>query len=216
MGRMCRYRLRGRFTAIKLAAILLVVCFCGLFLYFELKVDPFMREFTTARCRQLMTDAFDQAVSDKMAELNLTYEDLVCTSYSQSGVIQSVNTNVVTVNNLKSAVTDDISQKLEDYYEFAIDFPLGSATGSEFLSGEGPEITFNSIVTGSVASDFRSEFESGGVNQTIHRLYIDLKGQLIVVVGGEQEPMELETSVLVGETVIVGDVPDLYTGALQK
>ncbi len=196
-----------------LAAVVLAAVI-ALSVYIELRVDPFMLEFTAVRGRQLLSTLFSEAVSEELTELGLTYEELIVTSTSDSGAVQSLSTNVAEINKLKSGVTFALNEQLEDYFEFEVEIPIGSMTGSELLSGAGPALTFNSIVTGSVTADFRSEFESGGLNQTVHRLYIDISGDLIVIVGGDQEPLELTESVLVGETVIVGDVPSLYTGAL--
>lgn len=194
----------------------IILFFSLLFVYFEWKVDPFMMEFTVLKGKQMMSDYFSQTVNNKMAEMNLSYNTLVDIKSSNTGEVQSINTDVVTVNKLKNEVTTELVSVLEDYYEFVVDFPLGNVSGSEFFSGLGPTLELNSLVTGSVTSDFRSEFESGGFNQTVHRLYIDITGNLIVIVGGEQEPITLTTSVLVGETVIVGSVPSLYAGDLYS
>lgn len=175
-----------------------------------------MLEFTALKGKQMMSDFFSQTVNQKMEELNLSYNTLVDIQSSNTGEVQSINTDVVTVNRLKNEVTTELVAALEEYYEYEVDIPWGNVTGSEFLSGLGPTLELNSLVTGSVNTEFRSEFESGGLNQTVHRLYIDITGDLIVIVGGEQEPIELTTSVLVGETVIVGNVPSLYTGDLYS
>lgn len=206
---------RGTKIAVKLLLVLLLIG-GALFAYMEYKVDPFMLEFSVLKGRGMMSEMFNDTVNKKLEETGFTYEDLVSASYSQDGSVQAINTNVIHANKLKSEITTELTKKLDEYYEYEIDFPIGNATGSEFLSGVGPAITFNTNVTGNVTTDFRSEFESGGVNQTIHRIYIDIKGELLVIVGGEQEPMELTTSVLIGETVIVGDVPSLYTGNLVQ
>lgn len=182
----------------------------ALFIYFEHKVDPLMYDFTIVKGEGMMSDLFSSKVNEKMEELDLTYDKLMNITYSDSGQVQSLNTNVVEMNNLKNQVTSDLAKLLDENYEYIVDVPIGSVTGSEFLSGLGFTIELNSIVTGGVTSDFRSEFESAGINQTIHRLYIDITGNLVVIVGGEQEPIDITTSVLVGETVLVGDVPKMY------
>ena len=188
----------------------LIAAFVTLFIYFEHKVDPLMYEFTIVKGEGMMSDLFSSKVNEKMEELDLTYDKLMNITYSESGQVQSLNTNVVEVNNLKNQVTSELAKILDENYEYIVDVPIGSVTGSEFLSGLGFTIELNSIVTGGVTSDFRSEFESTGINQTIHRLYIDITGNLVVIVGGEQEPIDITTSVLVGETVLVGDVPKMY------
>lgn len=209
------YLRRGTKRAVKLLLVLLLIG-GAFFAYMEYRVDPFMLEFSVLKGRGMMSEMFSDTVNKKLEETGFTYEDLVSATYSQDGSVQAINTNVIHANKLKSEITSELTKKLDEYYEYEIDFPIGNTTGSEFLSGVGPAITFNTNVTGNVTTDFRSEFESGGVNQTIHRIYIDIKGELLVIVGGEQEPMELTTSVLIGETVIVGDVPSLYTGNLVQ
>lgn len=162
--------------------------------------------------QQMMTELFSDKVDEKLTEMNLTYDKLMNISYSQSGEVQSLNTDVIAVNKLKNEVTSELSEILNDEYEYILKIPVGSVFDSEFISGLGWEMEFNNIVTGDVKSDFRSEFETGGINQTIHRLYIDIKGSLLIIAGGEQEPIELTVSVLVGETVLVGGVPQIMRG----
>ena len=157
--------------------------------------------------QQTMTELFSETVNEKMNDMNLSYDKLMNITYSNNGEVQSLNTDVVTVNKLKNEVTEELSEKLSGKFEYAVELPIGSIINTEFLSGVGKSIEFNNIVTGDVKSAFRSEFETGGVNQTIHRLYIDITGDLLIMGGGEQEPIELTTSVLVGETVLVGNVP---------
>ena len=189
-----------------------VVLFVGLFLFFEKRISPFMSDYTVMKGKQTMTELFAETVNQKMTEMNLKYSDLIEITYSDSGEIQSLNTDVVTINKLKNEVTADLSKKLSQEYEFKAEIPIGSLINSEFLSGSGKSLEFNNIVTGDVKSDFRSEFDPAGINQTIHRLYFDITGDLIIICGGTQEPIELTTAVLVGETVIVGNVPNVNSG----
>lgn len=188
---------------------IIVLFFITVFIYFEIKVSPFMRDYTIMKGQQTMTELFSETVNEKMNDMNLSYEKLMNITYSQNGEVQSLNTDVVTVNKLKNEVTAELSEKLSGEFEYAVELPIGSIINTEFLSGLGKSIEFNNIVTGDVKSEFRSEFETGGVNQTIHRLYIDIIGDLLIIGGGEQEPIELTTSVLVGETVLVGNVPTI-------
>lgn len=193
----------------KISIIVLAVFFILVFVYFEIKVSPFMSDYTVMKGQQTMTELFSKTVNEKMSEMNLSYDKLMNITYSQNGEVQSLNTNVVTVNKLKNEVTSELSEILSDEFEYVVEIPIGSIINTEFLSGSGKALEFNNIVTGDVKSDFRSEFETGGVNQTIHRLYIDITGDLLIIGGGEQEPIELTTSVLIGETVLVGNVPTI-------
>ncbi len=188
--------------------VLFLSFFIFIFFYFEKRVSPFMSEYTVMKGQQMMTELFADTVNEKMSSMELTYDKLMNITYSKNGTIQSLNTDVVTLNKLKNEVTSDLSELLSQEYEYVVRIPVGSVLNSEFLSGMGWDLEFNNVVTGDVNSEFRSEFETGGVNQTIHRLYIDITGSLMIIAGGEQEPIKVTSSVLVGETVIVGSVPD--------
>lgn len=188
---------------ITIVLLLFVVCI----VHFEYEVAPFMEDYTVIKAKQMMCELFGETVTKKIDELGISYESMTEISYSQSGEVQAVNTDVHLINKLKNAVTVEIADILKDEYEYAVEIPVGSLFDSEFLSGSGWKLKFNNTVTGDVRSDFRSEFETGGLNQTVHRLYIDITGELIVIAGGRQEPISFTDSVLVGETVLVGNVP---------
>ncbi|MEE3450221.1 MAG: sporulation protein YunB [Acutalibacteraceae bacterium] len=205
-----KYKCRNN-TAKIIICILLVFCVAVLLLsalYIEKKVSPFMKQYTKLKAEQTMSELFSSTVENKMKELNITYEELTDSSFSNQGEIQMFNTDVVAVNKLKNEVTQELSEKLNNEYNYEVEIPLGSITDSEFLSGTGIKLKFNNTLTGRVYCEYRTEFESGGINQTLHRLYIDITGDLIVIAGGEQEPLQYTCSVLLGETVIVGHVPN--------
>ena len=174
----------------------------------EREAHEFMEIYSKVKAKQMMSELFGEIVAKKCEELDLNYENLTGISYSDEGVIQAVNTDIVSVNKLKNAVATEIAEVLDNEYEYIVEIPIGSMFDSEFLSGSGVKLAFNNTVTGDVRSDFRSEFDSSGINQTIHKLYIDISGELIVITGGSTEPITYSDSILLGETVIVGTVPN--------
>ena len=184
----------------------IIVIICAL--YIEKRVSPFMKQYTQLKAEQMMSELFCDTVENKMKELGITYEELTDSAFSNQGEIQTFNTDVVSVNRLKNEVTEELSEKLDNEYEYEVEMPIGSVIESEFLSGSGIKLKFNNTLTGRVYCEYRTEFETGGINQTVHRLYIDITGDLLVIAGGEQEPLNYTCSVLLGETVIVGHVPN--------
>ena len=55
-----------------------------------------------------------------------------------------------------------------------------------------------------------SEFKSGGINQTMHRIFINVKVSVNTNVGTLKTTETVETTVLLTETVLVGNVPDMH------
>ena len=55
-----------------------------------------------------------------------------------------------------------------------------------------------------------SQFIEKGINQTLHSIYVDIKGDVKLEIPFSNYKNELKSSVLVCETVLVGKVPELY------
>ena len=87
---------------------------------------------------------------------------------------------------------------------------VGALLGSKFLSQTGPYVNL-SIVPLSVSSmDFKTEFETQGINQTKYKIYIVLKCKVKVVAPFASKTFTTKNTVLVAEAVILGKVPDSY------
>lgn len=87
---------------------------------------------------------------------------------------------------------------------------FGSFTGFKMLAGRGPgvKITISSI--GDVETDLRSEFTSQGINQTLHRVYLQVKCHANILTPFDNISREITNQVLLMENVIVGNIPNTY------
>ena len=66
------------------------------------------------------------------------------------------------------------------------------------------------IPTGTVSIEFKTEFISTGINQTRHRVYLEIKSKMGIVAPFTSERVEVVNHVNVAETVLIGDVPDTF------
>ena len=94
--------------------LIFIIIFIFSAVYFDKKISPFMNQYTVMKGQQMMTDLFGKTVNQKMDEMNLTYDKLIDISYSKAGEIQSMNTDVVTINRLKNEVTVQLSEIFPD------------------------------------------------------------------------------------------------------
>ena len=88
--------------------------------------------------------------------------------------------------------------------------PLGTLTGQPLLSGAGPRVRVSVDSVGEVTADYANSFTSAGVNQTLHRVCLDIHATVRLFLPGEVLPVSVSSSVCVAETVIVGETPDTY------
>ena len=87
---------------------------------------------------------------------------------------------------------------------------MGSLTGIYFLSGSGPEISLNVSVTGTVDTEIKSEFVAQGINQTLHRVYVNFICYMEIVTPLKNYSKKVINQVIIAEHVIVGNIPDSY------
>ena len=73
-----------------------------------------------------------------------------------------------------------------------------------------PSIRVKIIPQGSVTVDYATEFESTGINQTRHRIYIIVNTDIKMIVPLVSENIRVTTNIPIAETIIVGDVPESF------
>lgn len=141
---------------------------------------------------------------------NLTYEDLCTIDRDSEGRIRLISLNVVNVNKLNSQIALEIQEKLNDSTSSKFYIRLGSFTGSKLLSGRGPNVEVRMSTIGSVTTDIKSEFEETGINQTLHKIYMDINCNVSLLSPFKDIDEQITAQVLLSETVISGDIPDSY------
>ena len=78
------------------------------------------------------------------------------------------------------------------------------------MSGFGPEIPINVSVAGNVDTNIKSEFIAQGVNQTLHRVYVNFDCDMKMVTSVKNFSQKVTNQVIIAEHVIVGNIPSSY------
>ena len=201
-----RHRRRKRLLLI-LLAILAVAAL--LFFYFQRNVRRVLISISEATMRASTTVAVNDAVYYTLSD-DLRYEDLVQVERDEKGNIVAVSANALKINKIARDTASISQSNLKSLSLNGIPIPLGALTGIEAFAGLGPPIPFRIIPVSSVSCDFSSEFESVGINQTKHSIYLNVIADISIVMPSRTENFAVITEILVGEFVIVGSVPDTF------
>ena len=199
-------RRRRRFWAILLALALL---FAIAFVFFQRNVTRVLISISEATMRASTTVAVNDAVYYTLSD-EMRYEDLVTITRDEQGAIVAVGANALKINKIARDTASISQSNLKNLSLNGIPVPLGALTGIEALAGLGPSIHFRIIPVSSVSCDFSSTFESVGINQTKHSVYLNIVADISIVMPSRTENFAVITEILVGESVIVGTVPDAY------
>ena len=128
----------------------------------------------------------------------------------ENGDITAVSANALKINKIARDTASISQSNLKNLSLNGIPVPLGALTGIEAFAGLGPSIHFRIIPVSSVTCGFSSSFESVGINQTKHSIYLNVLVDISIVMPSRTENFAVTTDILVGESVIIGAIPDTY------
>ncbi len=185
----------------------LVVVLTGALVAVDGKVRPLVQSYGYMSARKSAMLAVHIGVQNVLSSQETEYDDLVDIVRGEDGRVLSAQANVGAINRLKAAATNAVTAELQKREKQQISIPLGSVIGGSFFTGRGPFLPLTIHTGGVVISELRGEFNDAGINQTNHRLSLDMTVMMTAALPMERVSVELKTNFLVGETVLVGEVP---------
>ena len=205
-----RKRYRGeRGTGGAWKVILLLVIVGAMLFWLEGQLKPVLKTLTENEAKAAAVTAINEAVSEKLSRSGIDYESLVQVERSENGQIQAIVSNTSEMNRLKTEISESLQEAMRNDH-LKVGIPIGTLMKSEFLHGRGPEVPLVVTLAGNIDTEFESDFQSAGINQTRHRILMTIHTSIFSFLPGMSEGTEVETSIVVAETVIVGEVPEMY------
>lgn len=200
-------RRRNRRRLILLLALCVLV---GLLAYLRLGVAPMVRELSKARVSNRASYVINEAIEEQLDSQNIDYENIVYLEKDVNGAITALKTNINEINRLKTQILSVIDTMLLDLDINEIGLPLGSLILPEVFSGTGPVLPVKVMSISTSDATFQNEFEEAGINQTTHRICMDVTITMTILTPAGTEEVSASSTVVVAETVIVGNVPGSY------
>ncbi|MEN8078932.1 sporulation protein YunB [Clostridioides difficile] len=146
--------------------------------------------------------------SVKVYEDNFKYDDIIIIEKDDEGNITMIRADTVKQNSLASQVVLSCDEKLSELGEMGVKVPLGYLTNNVMFYKMGPKINVKMQEIGSITTSYESVFESAGINQTRHKIYLNLKATIRIIVPFNSKDVEITSQIPVSDTVIVGKIPD--------
>lgn len=197
------------FIIISLLSILI-----GSFLYIDRSLRPTITALAETKALELANRAINKSVSQIVDE-SINYEELMNVKLDSNGSITYIQANTILMNEIASQVALEIQDELKLLKSTSSYIPIGTALGSPILAKYGPKLAIEFEPIGTVNVDFQTEFESSGINQTRHTIYLQTNTNVKVVLPLITSTKEVSTKVPICETIIVGNVPESYVNILK-
>ena len=178
--------------------------------YMENRLKPVLKTYAEAKSLSFATLAINDAVCGFLEQENLAYTDLTMIEYGENGTISNIKTDIVALNQLKARLSNVIVSEMENLSRSEIKIPLGTLLGGEVYYGKGPDIRVKLVPVGGVRTDISNKFTAAGINQTRHQILFTVSASVYIVLPSETIERTVESEFFLAETVIVGQIPDVY------
>ena len=174
------------------------------------KYRDVVADLARTQVKNTTSDLTNDAIAKQIAGGNIAYDRIVYLEKDLDGRITALKTNMSEVNRLKTDILNIINDEILALDTSDIGIPLGSLFLPEFLSGKGPAIPVHILSIRNSDANFVSHFSQAGINQTLHRLNMEVSIDVSVLVLGQTAGFTMTSEVVVAETIIVGDVPQTF------
>ncbi|HHW89785.1 MAG TPA: sporulation protein YunB [Clostridiales bacterium] len=199
-----KFKKRFIIISILLAIILFV------YIFFQRNVNPVIIAISQKQIEAMTNMAVSQAISEIYSQ-NIYYTDLINIIYDEHGKVSLILANSTKINQVTQSVAQKTYYHIEQLGKDGIKIALGTLTGMPILTEKGPQVAFEILPVGSVQCDLKSSFDSAGINQTHHKIYVSVNTDVVVVIPGlKDKKIKASSIALLAESIIIGEVPKTY------
>lgn len=187
--------------------IIMVIAFSTVKIVLD-AISPIFNALCEDKAKSIATIISNNEATNVMKDH--TYDELFTIEKDNDGNITMIKSNVIPINEIISDVAVKIQNSINEGGKENIKIAIGSFTGSKLLSGRGPGIPIKISSIGNVETDLRSEFSAQGINQTLHRVYLQVDCEVSILTPYNTISEKVSNQVLLIENVIVGKIPNTY------
>ena len=189
-----------------LVLIVTIIAFC----LFRHKYHSVITALAQTQVKNATSDLINDAIDRQISNGTIQYDRMVYFEKDLEGKITALKTNMSEVNRLKTDLLNLINAEILAMDSDHLGIPMGSLVLPELFAGKGPMIPVQIITIRNSEAGFFSDFSQAGINQTLQKLNMQVSVEVSVLVLGELSDFTISSQVVIAETVIVGQVPDMF------
>ncbi|MBU3216133.1 sporulation protein YunB [Clostridium estertheticum] len=197
-------KIKGRILII----IAIVMINFTIFIYiFDKTTMPTVMAVADSEMRAKATEIVNKAIIDEYSN-QFNYDEIIKVDKDSVGNIVMLKADTLKMNKIACDVALKSQKELMKLGDVGIRVPIGYITRNNILSYYGPSVNIKMQPIGHVETKYSSEFESAGINQTRHKIYVKVKTTVRVIIPLRSNDIEVTNEVPIAETIIVGKTPN--------
>lgn len=209
MAKRRRFRKKYRIVLALLVAVFL-------FAYSEAGIRSVIQTISESRANVIGTEAMNEAVFGLFEDESFAEQDLITVVYDQTQNVSAIEVDTLGADKVRAQVSEAVLNKLKNLEATPIKIPLGTLLGNRWLSGHGPKVTLKLQPGGYLKTSIVSTFDAVELNQTRHRLVLEMTADLYCMMPFYRSSVQIESDFLLAETIVVGKVPENYTKVITE
>ena len=210
MRTMYSFRYSAKKFTRKLFSLFIIILILSLIFAWFICMRDLIDDLVVNELEYLVTDIINTAVYDTIKNSGYTFDDLTIINTDKNGFVNSVSIEPSSANMMKSEIAALINERVNKISDDDVKITIGMIIGYCNLGSWGPEIPLAVLPNTNVEIDFSNEFVSCGINQVQDNLTIDVNVHVSALMPFLKSTSTIHSSVIVAQTLIVGDVPNTY------
>lgn len=190
--------------------VLLIATVGVLIILTEFRLSGIRRDLISYAARNAASAAATVGVEKSLETDRVRYADLIKFDRNRNGDVVSVTTDAYYLNKIGNNIGDEIDKQINQMKTYVIKIPFSVLFNEQMVNGRGPKIPLVFVMTGITTTDFENEFTAAGVNQTHHRIMMNITVNTYVVRSGNVTVVPYETNVCIAESIVVGITPQAF------
>lgn len=200
-----------KFIKIILVIISIIVTFNILIVFFDKRVLPSVIEISKMMAKTQTLNI----INEKSVEIlndNFNYDEMIKIQKDNEGNINLIQADTVKLNYIAAKLSNECNKSLEEMKDTIVEVPLGWTTNRSVFYRLGPNVNMHIEPIGNITTSYESKFESAGINQTRHKIYLNVTAQIRMKMPLSDQETTVTTQIPVSDTIIVGKIPNVAWG----
>ena len=193
----------------------LTVAIGALLILAEVRISNVRRDLLNYAARDAASSAATKGIEKSLDTDRVKYSDLIKFGRDENGNIVSVTTDAYYLNKIGNNIGDEIDKHINQMKSYVIKIPFSVLFSEQLINGRGPKIPMIFVMTRITTTDFENEFTAAGVNQTHHRIMMNITVNTYVIHSGNVTVVPYKTNVCIAESIVVGITPQTFAEIIR-
>ena len=200
-----KFKLNLKLKIIAIISAILLVFAISVY-YLDKNIMPAILEVSDVEVKSKITEVINKNIGEVYSK-KFNYSEIMNIEKDESGNIILLQADTVKLNNIATEMILKSQEEINKIGDIGVRVPVSYAFKNTFLSYWSPKMTVKIVPIGRIETKYNTTFESAGINQTRHKIYIDVYSKARIILPLVSKDIEVKTEVPISETIIVGKIP---------